>query len=315
MRRVTILVLFLLVSLTWGTTWLAMRIAAETIPPVFATGMRFMFAAPFLFSIAWLRKTPLLFPPGQRLFQLVICIFYFAIPFSLMIYGETYVSSGLASIIFSNMPVAVLMVSVMFLNEKTNSMQIAGLTIALVALAGILLEETKISTETQWQGIIALVTAVIIHAIIYTQCKKRSCTVSVITFNALPCFLAGLLLSAAGWFFERPLVSAFSAHSILATLYLGAFAGVFGILCYFALQQKASAFKASLVFLIFPLIAVSLESYVYRYAISTQSMLFIIPLVVGIFLTLFSRRVSATNKHRARSPQTNDDIHEHTETS
>ncbi|MDH8479227.1 DMT family transporter, partial [Klebsiella pneumoniae] len=99
---------------------------------------------------------------------------------------------------------------------------------------------------------------------------KRSCAVSVITFNALPCFLAGLLLSAAGWFFERPLVSAFSAHSILATLYLGAFAGVFGILCYFALQQKASAFQASLVFLIFPLIAVSLESYVYGYAISTQ---------------------------------------------
>ena len=305
MRRVTILVLFLLVSLTWGTTWLAMRIAAETIPPVFATGMRFMFAAPFLISIAWLRKTPLLFPPGQRLFQLVICIFYFAIPFSLMIYGETYVSSGLASIIFSNMPVAVLMASVMFLNEKTNSMQIAGLTI----------EETKTSTETQWQGIIALVSAVIIHAIIYTQCKKRSCTVSVITFNALPCFLAGLLLSAAGWFFERPQVSAFSSHSILATLYLGAVAGVFGILCYFALQQKASAFQASLVFLIFPLIAVSLESYVYGYAISTQSMLFIIPFVAGIFLTLFSRRVSATNKHRDRSPQTNNGIHENTETS
>ncbi|MEI6913143.1 DMT family transporter, partial [Klebsiella pneumoniae] len=106
--------------------------------------------------------------------QLVICIFYFAIPFSLMIYGETYVSSGLASIIFSNMPVAVLIASVLFLNEKTNSMQIAGLTIAIVALAGILLEETKTSTETQWQGIIALVSAVIIHAIIYTQCKKRS---------------------------------------------------------------------------------------------------------------------------------------------
>ncbi|MDO2321469.1 EamA family transporter, partial [Escherichia coli] len=58
MRRVTILVLFLLVSLPWGTTWLAMRIAAETIPPVFATGMRFMFAAAFLIGIAWLRKTP-----------------------------------------------------------------------------------------------------------------------------------------------------------------------------------------------------------------------------------------------------------------
>lgn len=305
MRRISMLVLFLIVALTWGTTWLAMRIAVETIPPVFATGMRFMFAAPLLIGIALLRKTPLLFPPGQRLFQLMICVFYFTIPFSLMIYGETYVSSGLASIIFANMPVAVLIASSLLLNEKTNSMQIAGLTIAIVALVGILLEETKTSAESHWQGILALVSAVIIHSIIYTQCKKRSCTVSVVTFNALPCFLAGLILSTIGWFFERPLVSSFSAHSILATLYLGAFAGVFGILCYFFLQQKARAFQASLVFLVFPLIAVSLESYIYGYAISTQSMLFIIPLVTGIFLTLFSRRVPATNRHRDSSPQKN----------
>lgn len=56
MRKVSISILFMLVSLTWGTTWLAMRIAVETIPPVFATGMRFMFAAPFLIIIAWLKK-------------------------------------------------------------------------------------------------------------------------------------------------------------------------------------------------------------------------------------------------------------------
>ncbi|EBQ8600494.1 DMT family transporter [Salmonella enterica] len=287
MYRVTILVLFLLVALTWGTTWLAMRIAAETIPPMFATGMRFMFAAPCLIFIAWLRKTPLLFPPGQRLFQIVICVFYFSIPFSLMIYGETYVSSGLASIIFASMPVAILIASLFFLNEKTNLMQITGLIIAISSLAGILLEEMKINTGGHWQGVIALVSALIIHAIIYTQCKKRSSTVSVITFNALPCFFAGLILSAAGWYFERPQISVFSAQSIFSTLYLGVFAGVFGILCYFALQQRASAFQASLVFLVFPLIAVSLEKYIYGYAISTHSILLVIPLAIGIFLSIF----------------------------
>ncbi|GDA14706.1 DMT family transporter [Escherichia coli] len=298
MRRVTIFVLFIFVAMTWGTTWLAMRIAIETIPPVFATGMRFLFAAPFLIIIAWLRKKPLLFPRKQRLFQFVICIFYFAIPFSLMIYGETYVSSGLASIIFSNMPVAVLVASVFFLNERTSWLQIAGLIIAIFSLVGILLEEIKTSTESHWQGVIALISAVIIHAIIYTQCKKRGCVVSVITFNALPCLLAGLILSATGWFFEKPRICFFSTRSILATFYLGAFSGVFGILCYFLLQQKASAFQASLVFLIFPLIAVSLENYIYGYAISSQSMLFIIPLVIGIFLTLFSQRMSVTNNKR-----------------
>lgn len=300
MRKITVLILFILVALTWGTTWLAMRVAVETIPPVFATGMRFMFAAPFLIAIALISKTPLLFPSGQRLFQFIICIFYFAIPFSLMIYGETYVSSGLASIIFANMPVAVLLASILFLNEKTNVMQLVGLTIAIAALAGILLTEVNSNTETHWQGILALVGAVVIHSIIYTQCKKRSCTVSVITFNALPCLLAGLILSVAGWFFERPHIEGFSKYSLFATLYLGAFAGFFGILCYFALQQKASAFQASLVFLIFPLIAVSLENHIYGGALSSTSMLLIIPLIFGIFLTLF-RKSSTTDKQRYRS--------------
>ncbi|HHM2245088.1 TPA: DMT family inner membrane transporter PEG344, partial [Klebsiella pneumoniae] len=135
--------------------------------------------------------------------------------------------------------------------------------IALASLSFILITEARERTESQWTGVIALSSAVIIHAIVYTQCKKRCCKVSVISFNALPCFIAGVILSLVGSIFERPQLSALSLHSTLATMYLGCFAGVFGILCYFSLQKRASAFQASLVFLIFPLIAVSLESYIY----------------------------------------------------
>lgn len=193
-------------------------------------------------------------------------------------------------------------------------MQIMGLTIAIVALAGILLEESKTSAESHWQGIIALVSAVIIHAIIYTQCKKRSCTVSVVTFNALPCFLAGLILSATGWFFERPEVSTFSVYSILATLYLGAFAGVLEY-CATLPFSKGQCLSGFSCFPYFPLIAVSLESCIYGYGISTQSMLFIIPLVIGLFLTLFLRRVPVTNGHRDSSSQKANEIAEHAENS
>lgn len=289
MHKLSISILFILVCLTWGTTWLAMRIAVETIPPIFATGMRFLFAAPFLIFIAWVTKTPLLFSSGQRFFQFIICIFYFSIPFTLMIYGETYVSSGLASVIFANMPVAVLVASVILLNEKTNLMQLIGLTIAIVSLACILFEESKSNIGGEWQGILCVISAVIIHAVIYVQCKKRCCTVSVITFNALPCFIAALLLSTIGWFFEKPQMSNFSMHSIYSTAYLGAFAGVFGIMCYFLLQKKSNTFHASLVFLIFPLVSVSLESYVYGYAISLRSIFLIIPLIVGMFIILVAK--------------------------
>ena len=298
MRNVIILSLFILVSLTWGTTWLAMRIAVDTIPPLFATGMRFTFAAPFLIGIAWLTRTPLLFPPGQRYFQCIVCLFYFALPFTLMIYGETWVNSGLAALIFSGMPVAVLIASVLFLNEKTRPVQLAGLAMAMASLAGILFEETENTHGSHWPGMLALVCAVVMHAIIYTLCKKRSCTTSVITFNALPCAAAGILLLALGWVTEKPQVARFSPSSVLAVLYLGAFAGVAGILCYFALQQKATAFQASLVFLVFPVIAIALEDRLYGYAISASSLLLTLPLAAGILLTLMSRPDRSGQPHQ-----------------
>lgn len=287
MRAFKSVLLFIIVSLTWGTTWLSMRIAVETIPPLFATGMRFAFASPFLFCFAWLTKTPLIFPPGQRIFQIGIVVFYFSIPFTLMIYGEQYVSSALASIIFSFMPVAVLITSLFILNEKVGILQITGLAVATGALISILLGESSLSASGgQWLGMIALVLAVIIHAVMYSLCKKRSCTVSVITFNALPCSLAGILLLILGWLFERPDITLFSSGSVLATLYLGGGAGVFGILSYFALQKCTSAFKSSLVFLVFPVVAIALDKIVYGYAISTYTAPLLIPLACGIFIVL-----------------------------
>ncbi|HID5553295.1 TPA: EamA family transporter, partial [Klebsiella pneumoniae] len=62
-------------------------------------------------------------------------------------------------------------------------------------------------------------------------------------------------------------------------------------LCYFLLQKKSGAFQASLVFLVFPIIAISLENYIYGYAISLLSQLLTLPLAIGILLILVSQRV------------------------
>lgn len=118
MKKIIILLLFSLVSLTWGTTWIAMKIAVETIPPLFATGIRFLIASPVLIVLAYITKAPLLFPYGQRNFQVTISFFYFLIPFALMLYGGKYVSSSIASVIFANMPVVVLILSSFFLKKK-----------------------------------------------------------------------------------------------------------------------------------------------------------------------------------------------------
>ncbi|QCI20419.1 DMT family transporter [Buchnera aphidicola (Brachycaudus cardui)] len=286
MNKLIIITLFSLVSITWGTTWIAMKIAIETIPPFFATGMRFLIASPLLIILAYYTKTPLLFPYGKRLFQLMIAIFYFSIPFTLMLYGGIYVSSSIASIIFANMPVAVLTVSFLYFKKKLFFTQKIGVIISLITLFIVLFIELESNCFLQWKGILALLFALFSHAMIYAECQNKCCNVSVITFNALPSLFSGILLSTISWFLENPHIDTFSHKSILAVIYLGDFSGIFGILAYFYLQQKVSAFYASTVFLIFPLIAGFLESYIYKNTILLCEIWFIIPLIIGIFLTL-----------------------------
>ncbi|WP_455816992.1 DMT family transporter [Pseudomonas cerasi] len=285
-RNLLIIGLFSAVALTWGTTWMAMKIAVATVPPVFATGLRFLCAAPLLLLLARYKKAPLLFPAGQRGFQLCVMLFYFAIPFTLMIYGERYTSSSLAAIIFATMPAAVLAASLLFLRESTSRQQLLGLAISLGALSTILWHETRNSGESQIQGILALVAAVLIHAVMYVQCKKRCSGISVLSYNALPCLGAGLMLTLAG-LTEVPHVTTFAPQALLAIVYLGVVAGVGGILAYFALQQVASPFQASLVFLVFPLIAITLESAINGSSISRESLLLLLPFLLGILLTLY----------------------------
>lgn len=286
MQRIIVILLFTVVTLTWGTTWLAMKVAGESIPPLFATGLRFLFASPFLFLLLVIFKKPVLFPQGQRFFQLIICLFYFAIPFSLMIYGELYVSASLAAIIFSVMPVAVLVASMILLKETVNLYQIIGLIVTLTTLALILINESIDGLNGESLGIIALLGAVILHAFLYTKTKKLCGAISVLTFNALPCLGAGILLTVAGWGLEHPNFSLISSNSFYAVVYLGAFAGVFGIMSYFLLQKKATAFQASMVFLIFPLVAIVLDTLIYEKSIADESMLLLLPLGIGMFLLI-----------------------------
>ncbi|WP_084530678.1 DMT family transporter [Burkholderia sp. WSM2232] len=286
MKRTITLLLFALVTLTWGTTWMAMTIALTTIPPIFATGIRFASASPFLILLAICCRAPLLFPRGLRWYQAFITLAYFAVPFSLIIYGEQYVSSGLAALIFSNMPAIVLLFSLFMLDEELRARKIAGLLISTTALAAILVIELDWSRSNSLAGIGALLCAALLHAYVYTRSKKQCERISVLTFSALPSAFAGALLLAIGWIFERPVVEKFSLLSLAATIYLGLVAGVFGILSYFALQQRTTAFRASLAFVVFPVIAIWVEDFCTGKSISRLSYVFLAQLMLGILLVV-----------------------------
>lgn len=112
-------VLFLIVCLSWGTTWLGIKIAVESVPPLTAAGLRFLIAFPLFLSFALLRREPLLFPRQSRWFFVFVTLSYFSLPYYLLNYGEMHVSSGLTALLFSCMPVFILIFRQCFCERKS----------------------------------------------------------------------------------------------------------------------------------------------------------------------------------------------------
>ncbi len=262
-----------------------MEVVLYSIPPIFATALRFLFASPILIILTKSLGQPLIFPIRKIHWLLVVSLLYFSIPFTLMIYGEQYISSGLASIIFANMPVAIMAISVVLNGLKLRVHQVLGLLFAIVSLCMILNNEMDISGTNYLIGIASLVLAVLMHAVMYVLVQKNCKDVGVLTYNALPCLIASIFLFFVSAYFENVDFSVMALDSLFAVLYLGLVAGVGGIVAYFKLGQMSTPFQASLCFLIFPLIALSISAYMQGDKITHQSEILLIPLFFGMLLT------------------------------
>jgi len=256
-------VLFLVVCISWGTTWLGIKIAVESVPPLTAAGLRFLIAFPLFLLFARLRHETIFFPRRLLAFFVFVTLGYFSVPYYLLNYGEQYVASGLTALLFSSMPVFILIFSAIFLRERIYLSQILGIAIGFGSLFMIIRSQGLHLDYTELLGVLAILLAAIMHALSYVITKRQGADIGVITFNTLPIGIAGLGLFMAGLVMEHPNLSAVTSRSWAALIYLGLVASVGGFIVYFFLLKRLSPVVLSFVFIIFPVF--------YAAILSTQS--------------------------------------------
>ena len=277
--------LFLIVCLSWGTTWLGIKIAVESVPPLTAAGLRFLIAFPLFLSFAVLRKAPLLFPQQSRWFFVFVTLSYFSLPYYLLNNGELHVSSGLTALLFSCMPVFILIFSALFLREKILPTQLLGIAIGFASLFMIIRSQGLHLDQAEWLGVLAILCAAILHALCYVVTKKHGSAISVITYNTLPIGIAGLMLFIVGLNVETPVFKDITARSWGALLYLGLVASVGGFIVYFLLLKRLSPVLLSFVFIIFPVFALLIGAWYEGTPVSRELMLYSTILLAGFAIT------------------------------
>jgi drug/metabolite transporter (DMT)-like permease len=103
-ERTLAYVAFLIVCVVWGTTYLAIRVALETIPPLLMTGLRYSVAGLILFIAARFRREPLPHDPRTLANLAVIGILMVAIGNLAVVIAEQWVPSGMAALFVATAP-------------------------------------------------------------------------------------------------------------------------------------------------------------------------------------------------------------------
>src|SRR5271156_1779496 len=94
---IRVLLAFVAIYVLWGTSFLAIRIAVEEVPPLFAAGTRFFVAGVLLYAFMRFRGQPR--PTSAQWRSLaIIGLLMFVAEYGPLFWAEKYVPSGIASV-------------------------------------------------------------------------------------------------------------------------------------------------------------------------------------------------------------------------
>ncbi len=245
--------LLLLLSAIWGSSFLFIKVAVETMPAVSMTASRLTLAGVILVAMAVLSKQPM--PRGKRLWGWILMSAFFgnALPFALIGWGEEKIDSGLAAILMAVMPLTTLVLAHIFTaDEKITLPKAIGVVLGFAGLI-VLIGPAKLATlgeETVRQ--LAVAGAAVcygINAIITKQFSglpPRSLAASVVMLSAL-------MLIPATFLFDSPLSLEPSLLSGLAIAGLAVLHTVVATLLLFTIvRRQGAAFFSQINYLVPP---------------------------------------------------------------
>src|SRR5215213_7985040 len=135
--RWKIIAAYLTLCVVWSSTWLAIKLGLEDLPPISFAAIRFLIAFVVLVTVS-LGRVPLL--PKSAVDWLLLAstgVLMFAVNYGLLFWGELHVSSGLAAVLQATIPVfGMLFAHWMLPDEPLRFQRLAG---AIVALSGVTL--------------------------------------------------------------------------------------------------------------------------------------------------------------------------------
>ncbi|HUJ12893.1 MAG TPA: EamA family transporter [Thermoanaerobaculia bacterium] len=276
---------FAVVCIVWGTTYLAIRIAVRTIPPMLLTSARFVVAGLILFAFALLRREPV--PRDRRTLVelLIVGLLMVGIGNFTVVWAEQWVPSGDAALLVATAPFwLVLMERMRKEGERIDARRAIGMIIGFIGVAllvtpggaGRAFDAHFIAGAVCMQG------ASIAWQYGTIRSKYNLDDVPPLMSSAFQMLIGGIGIGIAGIAAGEPRRLTFSAEGLGALAYLTLFGSVLAYTSYVYAVRKIRVTTLSVYAYINPLVAVILGWLILREQLTPLSIVAMLTILGGV---------------------------------
>ena len=292
--------LFLALGFMWGSSYLFIKIGVDHgLTPFTLIMLRLGIGFVLLATVVRLAGEALPREPRMYGHLFVMGVINIAIPFALITFAEQTVTSSLAAVINSAVPLLVIVIASIFLaNEAITVNRLAGLVIGFIGVAILVGFDVADLGSANAIGELALLGSTLSYAVGAVYSRAHIHGLRPMIPAVFQVGFALVVVTILAFVFEKPQATTFTPESLFAIVWLGLLGSGVAYLGFFRLLRDWGATRTSLVAYLLPVYGIALGALVLSEPIAQSTLLGTGLVIAGIALVnakvgtrpLFSRR-------------------------
>jgi drug/metabolite transporter (DMT)-like permease len=296
--------------LVWGSTYLAISIAVDTIPPFLMAGVRFLTAGLLLLVWSVARDRRAFVPPTRREWRdsAIVGSLLIGGGMGMVAFGEQTVPSGITALLIAVMPVWVAVLGRIFLGQRLPRLAVVGIVVGFIGVA-ILIGPSAFGGVGGLEpfGLVAILISPIAWASgsLFASHRAELPAKALVATGAQMVVGGGLLLVVGALTGEvgKIRIDAISADSLVALLYLTVIGSLVAYTTYGWMLRVAPLALVSTYAYVNPVVAVILGFVIAAEAIEPRTMVAGAVIVFAVALIVTARgRMQGPRSVRSPAP-------------
>lgn len=279
-----------MLSVLWGGSFFFTGVSLRELPPLTVVFLRVALAAIILLPVLWVYRTR--FPEslsGWKPF-FALALLNNVLPFSLIVVGQTYIPSGLASVLNATTPLFTVLVMAAAGDEKLYARRVAGVIVGLIGV--IVLHGQSLDFDAgQSVGILLCLAAAFFYGLAALYARRKLLNSPPLATAAFQLTASSLVMAVVAAAVERPWQLPLPGVATwLAIIGSAALSTALAYIIFFRILRRAGSTNVMLVTLLIPVTAILLGYLVLGETISLREI--VGAAVIGSALLIIDGRIT-----------------------